>query len=270
METEEQYDEIKVEFKNWFGQAVKIDDAQFEIVQRSYEKIEEVLIGNPYPKTLSVLHSFIARLNFLKNGVTDLCESDNLYAARVVYRSFLEHWLTATFIWTRFVKENSDEPGNDYVEFGSLDETIMYGKSVKKTAEILGIAGDDRSVWEALIEKFPQFAQYSQAHVKSKVEQFRYITMINYLRENKGPASDWVHIIISEYSELSSFVHGGAQTASQYVSVKERHEEYKGMIRFVFNMCRAFALSVVGLMTVYDEKKFIPIVQGLGQIPIVE
>jgi len=52
----------------------------------------------PPSKTLRVFLWFIAKTDFLKNGIFDLCESDNLYAENVLYRSLIEYHLRFMYV----------------------------------------------------------------------------------------------------------------------------------------------------------------------------
>jgi hypothetical protein len=45
--------------------------------------------ASPTSRSVQLFIWFIVKTDFLKNGILDLCESENLYAANVVFRSLI-------------------------------------------------------------------------------------------------------------------------------------------------------------------------------------
>lgn len=260
---------IETVFSEWLLSAQQKDDVYFEIVSESQKDIEAFLDEFPHKQSGIAMYSFIYKLNFIKNGLVDLCEADNLYAANILYRSFLEHWLKASYICCRVSREKTDDVGNDYLMFCNLGEGIDYAKSVKKTIDILGLEDNIGNIWDTLVEKYPHLESIGMDLVQTKVLQFKHKNIIKYLRDTKAPASEWIHIVISEYSELSSYVHGGPQ-ANEPVSEDERYLKYKGMIKFAYNMCRFYTIYTYGTFAEYNKDRIIPHINNLARISIVE
>ena len=256
-------------FIEWLKSAQQKDDAYFDVVKESQEELKILLKDYSNKQSGIALYFFIYKLNFIKNAIVDLCETDNLYSANIMYRVFLEHWLKATYIASRVMIENNDDVGNDYLMFCNLGEELDYGKSLKKTLDILGLEDDTGNVWDNMVEKFPQLETLSVHSVEAKVMQFKYRNIIQYLLKTNAPGSDWIHVIISEYSELSSYVHGGPQ-ANEVVSEEDRHLKYKGMINFVYNMCRFYTIYVYGIIAKDNNEKIIHYINDLNKIEIVE
>jgi hypothetical protein len=70
---------------------------------------------------------------------------------------------------------------------------------------------------------------------------------------------------LPEYSELSSFVHGGPDASTEYASelYVKQYDEYRGMIRFQLNICKTFSISIFGLMLKdlsADDKKSVALI----------
>src|ERR1017187_1146511 len=75
----------------------------FERIRRRSDELHQILVEFfPWTmpildltaaprKTLQVFLLSMAKIDFLKSGIFDLCESDNPYAAKVLYRSLVEH-----------------------------------------------------------------------------------------------------------------------------------------------------------------------------------
>jgi hypothetical protein len=94
---------------------------------------------SPIPKTANVFLSFITRTEFIKNGILDLAETENVYAAKILFRSHIEHFLRFQYIWFRVCEEKSDATAEQYSKFSSFKEGLLIGKSWKRVAKILGM-----------------------------------------------------------------------------------------------------------------------------------
>jgi hypothetical protein len=246
----EEYEKEHSKYVDWLDGVRKINDEYFEAVQGIMPIFFEFSKQCQHKKTFLALLSFHTHLSTLKNALIDLSEENNIYSMKVLYRIFLEHWLKGTYIWVRYTKEKTDDVGVEYNTLGRIGEELKYGNSIKQMSVILDAETKNLDVWDALCKYDPNLKKLDKNDITDNIKKFEYKNIAKYLVDNKAPGSNWVSIIIPEYSELSSFVHGGPGASYQYSSTlyNKQFEEYKGMIRFAFNTCRAFAYSVFILM----------------------
>lgn len=237
------------EFNNWFNDAEKKDDKVFEHFEKALPKIITLTTEYEHKRVMNALYQFMLSLGLLKNAIFDLVDSDNLYAVKANYRIYLEHWLRGIYIFTRYSLEQNEDVGKEFYSLLRISELEKYGDSVFVISEMLEIDREYENIQEFLNKFVPEISKIDRSHISDAVKNFQYKNIINYIRENKGPGNKWVHLIISDYSELSSYVHGGATAAEDYVALRDdRFEEYHGMLRFTFNMWKVFIFTVVALL----------------------
>ncbi len=252
------YDKKNDNFIEWLNIVKKIDNECFLAIRNIMPIFEGFTKGHAHPKTHFAFLNFVIHLNTIKNGIIDLAETDNVYGVHILYRVFLEHWLKGIYIWTRYLKEKTDEVGVEYIDTGRIGDDLKYGDSIKKISKILEAEENKKSVWGVMCEFNPKLKKINQSDLENKIKKFEYRRIVKYLVDNNAPGSDLALSIISEYSELSAYIHGSPRAADYYGLKTINHdqfEEYKGMIRFSFNMSRSYAFSVFSLMlTNLDDK----------------
>lgn len=246
----EEYEKEHSEYVEWLDGVREKNDEYFDVVREIMPMFFEFSKNCKHKKTFLALLSFQTHLSTLKNALIDLSEENNIYSMKALYRIFLEHWLKGTYIWVRYTKEKTDDVGIEYNSLGRIGEELKYGNSIKQVSAILDAETKNLDVWDTLCKYDPNLKKLNKRDITDNIKKFEYKSIAQYLVDNKAPGADWISIIIPEYSELSSFVHGGPGASDQYSSTlyNKQFEEYHGMIRFAFNTCRAFAYSVFVLM----------------------
>lgn len=246
----EEYERENSKYIEWLEGVRGKNDEYFEIVQKIMPVFFEFSKQCQHKKTFLALLSFHTHLSTLKNALIDLSEENNIYSIKALYRIFLEHWLKGTYVWVRYTKEKTDDVGIEYNSLGRIGEELKYGNSIKQVSAILDAETKNLDVWDMLCKYDPNLRKLDKKDAINNIKKFEYKSIAKYLVDNKAPGADWIGIIIPEYSELSSFVHGGPGASDQYSSTlyNKQFEEYQGMIRFAFNTCRTFAYSVFVLM----------------------
>jgi len=260
------------EYSKWLIIVREKNDEYFEVVKEIIPTFLQYSKNCAHKKTIPVLFVFHAHLSTLKNAIIDISEEDNMYSVKALYRIFLEHWLKGTYIWVRYAKEKNDDVGVEYNSLGRVAEEFKYGNSLKQVSAMLDAESKNLDVWDTLCKCDPSLNKFNKAKIKENIRKFEYKSIAKYLIDNKAPGVNWVPMIISEYAELSSFVHGGPSASAQYSSTlyKKQFEEYQGMIRFSFNTCRAFAFLVFTLMlkepAYLKDEKIVSLIHKLQDI----
>jgi len=253
------YKKEHLKFIDWLDEIREKNDDYFETIKKIMPIFSEFARDCSHKKTFLALLAFHIHLSTLKNALIDLSEENNIYSMKALYRIFLEHWLKGTYIWTRYTKEKNDDVGIEYNSLGRIGEEFKYGNSIKQVSLILDAETKNLDVWDILCKYDPKLNKLNKKDIINNIKKFEYKNIAKYLADNNAPGGNWISIIIPEYSKLSSFVHGGPGASEQYSSTlyNNQFEEYKGMIKFSFNTCRAFAYSVFMLIfkDLDNEKK---------------
>ena len=186
----------------------------------------EFTAKEPIPKTCSVFLSFIASTEFIKNGILDHAEAENVYAAKILFRSLIEHDLRFQYIWFRASEEKSDAAAEDYLKHGMFKESLQIARSWKRVAKILG-RDSCLTAHDALRSVIKATAAYSNKEIDEQSSQFEYARIIEYifkkLKWRKNGDVPFLLKILPSYSDLSCFVHGspGAMNIMGSLQAKE-------------------------------------------------
>jgi len=190
-----------------------IDDEIFETVEDSTKYIAWLLKESPIPKTAEILWMFIGSSNFIKNSIFDCSETEDIYSVKILFRSIIEHYLRFQFIFTKYGITKSDVESEKYYSILEISEYLNYVKSVRSVASIRGIDSKTlNEMWEELRTQFPYLDKYSKKEIEELSRQFSIKNMILFLEETTkvGKKEDsFLPKMILEYSNLSSYVHGG-------------------------------------------------------------
>jgi len=188
-------------------------DAQIHgIVEEVMPMAIEFGHGPPIPKTVNVFLSFIASTEFIKNGIFDLVEAENIWATKILFRSLIEHFFRFQYIFFRACEEKGDGVAEDYLKFSSFKEGLLIGKSWKRVAKILG-QDSPLTPYEALKDLIPDIGSYSRREIDKRASQFDFANVLEHIcgklrLPTENGSVPFPLTMIPEYSDLSSFVHG--------------------------------------------------------------
>jgi hypothetical protein len=214
-------------------------------------------------KTLQVFLLSMAKIDFLKSGIFDLCESDNPYAAKVLYRSLVEHHAQFMYVWHRYLKAHNDEAAEEYLTFYAWDEYLKYGKDLKELGARTGCSSTE-TPYEVLCQVIPAVAAHSPKEIRMKARQFAFSEIVRFLREqwksNKSSGGSIPDVVLKLpllYGELCSFVHGGPDAEHELMSMKdeaERMEESVRLAQLSWQMSGSIKLLLLLVLYQFDKK----------------
>lgn len=197
-------------------QITKIDDCVFKIIEKDAGKVFLSFKNNNLEKTGQALSLFHVKIGFIKNGIYDQIEPNNLYSANILYRTLIEHYLKAQFILLESLKDGNDNIGKEYYQFADASEKLQLGSAYKRAGEILFPEKTFDDVFEVLKEMFPEFKEYSKKEIRNNTAKFNYRQIVEalydlfYVQQNtQGNGNNFLVNLIPEYSDLCSYVHGG-------------------------------------------------------------
>ena len=234
------------------------------IVEEFMPLATELARASPISKTASVFLSFIASTELIKNGILDLAKSENAYAAKVLFRSLIEHFLRFQYIWVRVCEEKSDVTPEEYLKFSSFKEGLLIGKTWKRVAKLLG-QDSPLTPYEALKAIIPDIASYSNKEIDKRASQFDLANVVEHIcRKLKLPKDSKKLPIplamIPEYGDLSSFVHGAPAAIQIMAGLQDEKKlaaELTKMAELAFQI--AGSVKMFSLLTFFQyDKKFGP------------
>jgi hypothetical protein len=190
------------------------DEFIFNIFKRNFPIVKEHLTKTKYPKTLLAMIILDTGANCLKCSIFDVAENTDLYGAKVLFRSLIEHFLRFNFLYLTCAKEKSDQAGEEYLTFCNAKDELDLAKAYK-TVNAMWSSTPNNETWENILKGLqnPLYKNYSKQFIENKVKKYTYKNliksinlMINYDTKDIDPGL--LGSIIIAYSELSSFVHG--------------------------------------------------------------
>jgi translation initiation factor 2 beta subunit (eIF-2beta)/eIF-5 len=186
------------------------------------------------PKTILTLSMLCFRIGTIKDGIITLAEYSEIYSTKILYRSIIEHYLRYQYLFSEFIIQRNDDPVIEYNLFSDLSELIDYGASWQFVKRINQDDVNNQELYTVLKNIRPQISRYSIKEIKRNVANYRYRNIVKYLHNNLsskgniGLDNNFILNIIPEYSELSSYVHGGIYAEHEtisFVDVKKCEEE---------------------------------------------
>ncbi len=181
-----------------------------------------------FPTSAKALAIHSLKLQYLSNSINLCKETGDYYSLCVLFRSLLEHYFRHLYIYSRALKENSDEVGIEY--YGRLKghEDLCFLRSNNTLNTKLS---GKKSIWKLGGDQNKSLDDIGQ--------NFKINNILSYLHEGieenkemKIMSKDFFNKYSRHYSTLSSFVHGGP-CAEKYIEMyskdnngKEKDIEY--------------------------------------------
>lgn len=242
-------------------QLLEFDNQIYKVIEKNQALIFRFNKDSKIPKISNVLINFIIKTNFIKEGIFELYKSDNLYSINILCRSLIEHFLRFEYIFLRVLKEKIDDIGEEYLKLCALNEDIDIGKAWKFVGEMIG-KNTDSAPYDILKEINSNNEKYSKDEIKNSTNHFRYRDIIRYINQNinkdlKYEDNSFILNIIPNYSELSSFVHGGPnadKVMMKYINKKSRDEELLNKIDLAFMITASIKLHSFLVFCQFDKK----------------
>jgi len=168
--------------------------------------------GTPFPYTYRAMFGFLPRIESIRHGVFHLVERREYYSEKILFRSLCEHFLRFQYINLRFINEKADDVGMEYTLLSQAKEHVDYGKSVQYRIALMGHETKTNPI--DVIRKYnAKWKDLSEEEMYVKAKRFSYRNMVesigNFIGDQDSGEIPFLGSMISGYSELSSYVHGG-------------------------------------------------------------
>lgn len=171
------------------------------------------------PLSIFSMTSFFPRIESIRLGIFEVAKIEEYYSLNILYRSLIEHFIKAQYIWMKTLENKDDEVGIDYWVFGRDQENIDYSKALSQSYGLIGVI-PEKAPMDILKEMGVLSSEKSASLVRKKTDQFKYKNMVHYIADQINTKGTGIAPILSSifprYSELSSCVHGGPASVASH------------------------------------------------------
>ena len=238
-----------------------LDDLIFAEFQEYFPKTINSNFSRKYPKTFHISNLLTTSTTFIKNSIFDCSETDNLYGIKILFRSLIEHYLRFKYVLFNWMKLKNDSISEKYLEFTEAREKLDYIKSVIAEQKLSDPDVEVKS-WQKIFEEIPSLKKYSKKEIEQETLKFTYKKIIKTLKEiDQGSENEtkFFGSLIREYSELSSFVHGGAGAHQQMFVLNDeikRRDEYFRICGLAYQIAATVKLFSLLMIVQTDKEEF--------------
>ncbi len=170
-----------------------------------------------YPVSINCLMGLMGTINSLKLAAFDLVEESetHLYAIKTLLRPAIEHFLRFNYLSYELMRVKNDSVGEEYRKYSRISEHIALVKS-KFALE------SDKKIQNRILNEIRKSvypSDMSSSEIKRIVSKWSYKNIARKINSTVFEKhEDWNFIkgLVVEYSELSSFVHGGVYAETCY------------------------------------------------------
>jgi hypothetical protein len=201
---------------------------------------------------------FLYKTNDIKETILRTCEAGDIYSVKILYRSLIEHFLRFQYIFFRFTQEKTEDIGVEYYTFADFSEGRRWFHAFQSMMRIYKREKEEQGLdtYDIFRELHPEFADYTNEQVRQKADQFQYrniIEYINRLMPDNGEGPSIILRILPQYSELSSFTHGGPAGEKNLFTLQQNEEKDEELIK-IADMCFLLSASVkkLSLLVFYN------------------
>ncbi len=187
-----------------------------KVFEENFDEIKILVEKSEYKNTGKSLFRFAQKIDKISIAIN---QANDLYVARILLRSLLEHEIIAYYIWARYIDDKNDECGTHYY----VDHFVS--EHLKREGYNLSIEGIEKGIEknqnnENLNKKLPFLKEATKQDfekVYREANKFDIRNIAKYLNK-EIPESDPFAIVNKEvvldalikYNFLSSYIHGGA------------------------------------------------------------
>jgi len=158
-----------------------------------------------FPRSAKALATYSLKLQYINNSINLCKETGDYYSLCVLFRSLLEHYFRHRYIYSRSLRENSDEVGKEY--YGKLNghEDLCFLRSnLSLNTKLSG----EKSKWS--------LGGDQNKGLDDVAQNFKINNILSYINKGTGEdkeikemSKEFFNKYSGYYSTLSSFVHGG-------------------------------------------------------------
>lgn len=224
-------------------------------IGKSVESVSESLSKSKFKKTSRALIAYIPKADYIHNAILNCCATHGGYAAGILFRSLSEHTFRHLYIYTRALKEDSDDVGNEYYGWLKSSEDL---ESFTKMNNYTKVVRPNQTPWSTKGEHNKDIAEVGK--------KFGISNIFFYLIENSRTdkhlidegMKDYLLERLRQYTDLSSYIHGGPFAEMSYEELIKDPEKMtghlEGMALESFKLYKSIVEVTYLFSSLFDEQ----------------
>jgi hypothetical protein len=200
--------------------AMKIEEIEIKFEKQNlvFEKTITKLENNKkeilFPVSNQILRSLASNMSLIFRSIIENGKYCNLYPSMILYRSLIEHFLKANYIFEKTIYTQSDEVAEAFQKYYLISEFLAEKAGVLEMEDLQKGNINKTDFLKFLVTNFPDFEGFdkdNQREISAAIKQFSLKEMIKHsynLHKDKAN-SNVISNMIPEYSKVSTFTHGG-------------------------------------------------------------
>jgi len=169
-----------------------------------------------YPTAKEVLQRYSLNLNRIFDSMLESGEKGNLYSCSILYRSVIEHFLKAFYIFERTISDKNEDVSISFQQHYLISEFLAEKAGLLDMEDLQNGNLNKTDFLEFINSKFPEFEGFekeNQQEISIATRQFGLKVIIKHfhkMMENKNYLyKNVMSQMIPEFSRFSTFTHGG-------------------------------------------------------------
>ena len=227
---------------NYINSVKKVDDDLFkESIEKGLLNILEFQKTNcKIPVTLDILFLTTSSSNFLKGSIFDISCTQDIYSSAVLYRALIELYVKSYYLVTNLNLCNDDSFSVEFKMISEASEIINSYIVSDKQNKIYGSSKEIKDPYKFIRDTFPIFKGLSNNKINYKLKETSFNNMLKFVinhYKNNGEREVLPKTLISDYSILSSFIHGGEYSRAHSIlcsNPENRFEEIKKTVDMTY------------------------------------
>jgi len=191
-----------------------------DFLYRDYRQaFEKAKIEIRLPIAHEVLFDLTDRMDNIYRGMVDMAHRENVYGLYILYRSLIDHYVKIQYIFDRTATDNSDATAEQYQKHFFITEVLAEQMGVLQMEDLLNAVEKQTDFLDFIHTRFPEMKEFdkqNQKEISAAIKQFNMAGMIKHLTARyqqlpNNSGGGWIFAsTLPEFSQVSSFTHGGA------------------------------------------------------------
>jgi hypothetical protein len=251
------------------NELIKMNLELTNIIKDSAQEFVKSLNKAKHKKVNRALLSYMTRVGHINSSILDAYASRNGYCIGILWRSMIEHSFRYLYIYTRALNEEDDAVGVEY--YGKLKGSEDLA-SIRKISNYTKVVHPERTKWSSGGDHNKGIDEVGK---KFEVSNIFFYLIRNFKEEEEfvsGGMKDYLLERLNQYTELSSYVHGGPYAEMCHNKIIGDTEKMNKNLDFVvrdsFELYRLVVETTYLFLSLADEN-FSPYyekVHELGQL----
>ena len=226
---------------------IDIDDELFEQLNTPLTEMCIEIKKSKFQKTLEAIFMLQLNISFLKNGIFKNAEDENYYSINVLLRSLSELFIKHLYLFIEFCHKKDDFVGQEYYKWTDIKEYQDYFNGLKKEKALLSEAQKEFNLDEIISEVYSGYAELPNKEKKDN--KYSFYKLLKYVNEKLPTKNPILTNLPTDYSIMSSFVHGGPH-ANRLVMFNGVNEENRK--QEIYQICKkAYLFSIMSLINTF-------------------